>query len=68
MVVASFFHTLKVESIHGKALIHPDALRWVFFRYIAVEYHRIRRGPALGYASPDALEARVVAQLSVHCY
>ena len=60
-VVESFFHSLKVESIHGVPLMHPDALRQALFEYIEVEYSRIRRHSALGYLSPEAFEARIVA-------
>jgi transposase InsO family protein len=60
-MVESFFHSLKVESVHGVPLMHPDALRQVLFEYIEVEYNRTRRHSALGYVSPDAFEARVVA-------
>ncbi|MEX0449766.1 IS3 family transposase [Spiribacter sp. 221] len=60
-VVESFFHSLKVESIHGVRLMHPDALRQALFEYIEVEYNRTRRHSALGTISPDAFEARIVA-------
>ena len=60
-VVESFFHSLKVESIHGVPLMHPDGLRQVLFEYIEVEYNRTCRHSALGYISPDAFEARIVA-------
>ena len=36
-VVESFFHSLKVESIHGRPLMEPDALRQALFEYIEVE-------------------------------
>jgi len=33
-VVESFFHSLKVESVHGAPLMHPDALRQAHFETI----------------------------------
>lgn len=60
-MVESFFHSVKVESIHGMPLMHPDALRQALFEYIEVEYNRTRRHSALGYISPDAFEAQIVA-------
>jgi transposase InsO family protein len=59
-VVKSFFHSRKVESIHGVPLMHSDALRQALFEYIEVEYDRTRRHSALGYISPDAFEAWIV--------
>ena len=38
-VVESFFHTLKVESVHGMPLMDPDGLRQALFGYIEVEYN-----------------------------
>ncbi len=60
-VVESFFHSLKVESIHGVPLINPDALRQALFEYIEVAYKPHRLHPALGYISLDAFEAGIVA-------
>ena len=60
-VVESLFHSLKVESIHGVPLMHPDALRQALFEYTEVEYNRTRRHSAFGCISPDAFEARMVA-------
>ena len=61
MTVESFFHTLKVESIHGEPLVSPETLRRQLFEYIEVEYNRTRRHSALGYISPDAFEAQIAA-------
>jgi transposase InsO family protein len=58
-VVESFFHNLKVESIHGEPLMHPEALRRRLFETIEIEYNRIRRYSALGYISPDVFEASI---------
>ena len=57
-VMQSFFHSLKVDSIHGVPLTHPDALRQAPFEYIEVEYNQTRRHSAIGYLSPEAFEPR----------
>jgi transposase InsO family protein len=59
--VESFFHTLKVESIHGEPLVDRATLRRQLFEYIEIDYNRTRRHSALGYISPDAFEARIAA-------
>ena len=52
-VVESFFHSLKVESVH--------ALSQALSEIIGVEYDRTRRHSSLGYLGPKAFEARIVA-------
>ncbi len=39
----SFFHTLKVECIHGERLISRDDMRTVVFNYIECDYNLWRR-------------------------
>ncbi|WP_420030091.1 IS3 family transposase, partial [Pluralibacter gergoviae] len=39
----SFFHSLKVECIHGECLISRDDMRTVVFNYIECDYNRWRR-------------------------
>ena len=56
-VAESFFHTLKVELIHGERFATRDELRRAVFEYIETDYNRIRRHSALGYLSPVAFEA-----------
>ena len=60
-VAESFFHTLKVELIHGERFISREQLRRAVFEYIEVDYNRNRRHSALGYISPTAFEAKRVA-------
>ena len=60
-MVESLLHSLKVESVDGVPLMHPDALRQALFEYTEVEYNQTRRHSALGYLSPEAFEARIVA-------
>jgi putative transposase len=57
----SFFHTLKVETIHGERFATREAIRQTVFEYIEVDYNRTRRHSANGYISPEAFEARRVA-------
>jgi transposase InsO family protein len=60
-VAESFFHTLKVELIHGERFPTRTGLRQTVFEYIEVDYNRNRRHTACGYLSPAAFEAQWVA-------
>ena len=57
----SFFHSLKVELIHGERFFTRDALKQQVFEYIEVDYNRNRRHSTLGYVSPVVFEAKKVA-------
>lgn len=57
----SFFHSLKVEAIHGERFITREEMRQTVFEYIEVDYNRTRRHSANGYISPAAFEAKQVA-------
>ena len=57
----SFFHTLKVELIHGELFGTREQMRNAVFEYIETEYNMTRRHSALGQISPDAFEALKVA-------
>ena len=57
----SFFHTLKVEVIHGERFATREQMRQTVFEYIEVDYNRTRRHSANGYLSPTAFEAQRVA-------
>lgn len=57
----SFFHTLKVETIHGERFPTRVAMRQTVFEYIEVDYNRTRRHSTNGYLSPMAFEAQQVA-------
>lgn len=60
-VAESFFHTLKVELIHGERFPTRARMRQTVFEYIEVDYNRSRRHSANGYISPTAFEAQRVA-------
>lgn len=56
----SFFHSLKVELIHGEPLQNAKQTRESIFEYIEVDYNRYRRHSAIGFISPERFEARNV--------
>ncbi len=55
-VAESFFHTLKVEAIHGVTFATRRAVTQEVFEYIEVDYNRNRRHSANGFISPHAFE------------
>jgi len=57
----SFFHTLKVELIHGERFDKRSDMRRAVFEYIELDYNRRRRHSANGMVSPEAFEAKRVA-------
>ena len=52
----SFFHSLKVECVHGVSFPTRDAARAAVFDYIETFYNRERLHSALGYTSPVEFE------------
>ena len=54
----SFFHTIKVELIHGERFESREEMRQAVFEYIEVDYNRSRRHSAIGQISPEAFEAK----------
>ena len=56
----SFFHTLKVEVIHGERFLPRDDMCKILFEYIEVDYNRSRRHSANGHINPEAFEAKLV--------
>jgi putative transposase len=57
----SFFHSLKVEMIHGEQFATRAELKQAVFEYIEVDYNRNRRHSANGRISPAAFETQQVA-------
>lgn len=57
----SFFHSLKIEAIHGERFETRDAMRRQVFEYIEMDYNRQRRHSAIGMISPEAFEARMIS-------
>ncbi len=60
-VAESFFHTLKVELIHGKFYKTRQEAKTAIFEYIEVFYNRQRRHSYLGYLSPVEFEKQKAA-------
>jgi len=60
-VAESFFHTLKVELIHGKIYNTRQEAKTAIFEYIEVFYNRQRRHSYLGYLSPVDYEKKNAA-------
>jgi putative transposase len=60
-VAESFFHSLKVEWIHGYELRDRETMRSDVFRYIGGYYNRSRRHSTLGFRSPSDFEAQARA-------
>lgn len=52
----SFFHSLKVEWLHGHDLRDRETVRTEVFRYIEGYYNRCRRHSSIGYLSPADYE------------
>ncbi len=48
----SFFHTLKVEAIHGEQFETRESMREVVFEYIETDYNRTRHHTSIGNTSP----------------
>ncbi|HBZ7882263.1 TPA: IS3 family transposase [Klebsiella pneumoniae] len=59
--VESFFHSLKVECIHGERFISREMIRTTVFNYIECDYNRWRRHSACGGLSPEQFENRNLA-------
>jgi len=60
----SFFHSLKVEAIHGERFSTREAIRQTVFEYIETDYNRLRLHSANHYQSPVAFEADFYQQLA----
>jgi transposase InsO family protein len=52
-----FFHSLKVEAVHGECFTAREIIRQTVFEYIETDYNRLRLHSANGYQSPVAFEA-----------
>ena len=57
-VAESFFHTLKVEAIHGEPLTSRREMKHLLFEYIEVDYNRHRRHSTIGYLPPMLFEEK----------
>ncbi|TDS84855.1 transposase InsO family protein [Rahnella sp. BIGb0236] len=59
--VESFFHSLKVECIHGERFSSREMMRMTVFNYIECDYNRWRRHSACGGLSPEQFENQNLA-------
>ncbi|MDC9067942.1 IS3 family transposase [Escherichia coli] len=59
--VESFFHSLKVECIHGEHFISREIMRATVFNYIECDYNRWRRHSWCGGLSPKQFENQNLA-------
>lgn len=57
----SFFHSLKVEAIHGERFETRVQMRETVFEYIEVDYNRQRLHSYLDHRSPDEFEQQKIA-------
>ncbi|MBC3380756.1 IS3 family transposase [Serratia fonticola] len=57
----SFFHSLKVECIHGERFATREIMRTAVFNYIECDYNRWRRHSACGGLSPEQFENKTLA-------
>lgn len=57
----SFFHSLKVEAIHGERFGTREEMRQKVFECIEVDYNRTCRHSTNGFIRPEAFEAKNVA-------
>ena len=60
-VAESFFHSIKVEAIHGENFETRESMREEVFEYIEVYYNRERLHSTRGYMSPAQFEQRKAA-------
>ncbi|WP_369815708.1 IS3 family transposase [Erwinia sp. ErVv1] len=57
----SFFHSLKVECIHGEHFTSREIMRTTVFNYIGCDYNRWRRHSSCGGLSPAQFENQTLA-------
>jgi transposase InsO family protein len=57
-VAESFFHSLKVEWLHGNDIRNRETIRSDVFLYIESYYNRSRRHSTIGYVSPAEFERK----------
>ncbi len=59
--VESFFHSLKVECLHGEHFISREIMRATVFNYIECDYNRWRRHSWCGGLNPEQFENQNLA-------
>lgn len=56
-VAESYFHSLKVECLHGQHFVDRPSAQKEIFEYIEIYYNQQRKHSALGYKTPSQFEA-----------
>ncbi|HFQ8184468.1 TPA: IS3 family transposase [Klebsiella aerogenes] len=59
--VESFFHSLKVECLHGEHFVSREIMRATVFNYIECDYSRWRRHSWCGGLTPEQFENQNLA-------
>ena len=59
--VENFFHSLKVECLHGEHFISWEIMRVTVFNYIECDYNRWRRHSWCGGLNPEQFENQNLA-------
>ena len=57
----SFFHSLKVEAVHGEHFATRESMREAVFEYIELDYNSNRHHSSIGYTTPVAFELQHAA-------
>lgn len=57
----SFFHSLKVDCIHGERFISQEMMLTTVFNYLELDCNRLRRHSAWGGLSPEQFEHQNLA-------
>ena len=60
----SFFHSFKVEAIHGEPCGTRDCMRQTVFEYIETFYNAKRRHSHNDYVSPQKFEQNFYSKLA----
>jgi transposase InsO family protein len=60
----SFFHSLKVEAIHGERFITRESIRQAVFEYIETDYNPVRLHSTNGFLSPVEFETQFYQSLA----
>ncbi|TCV74211.1 integrase-like protein [Methylomonas methanica] len=60
----SFFHSLKVEAIHGERFATRESMRQAVFEYIETDYNSVRLHSANDFQSPIEFEPKFKQSLA----
>ena len=63
-VAESFFHSLKVEIVHGQSFKSREEAMSVIFNYMEVYYNTKRRHSSLDYVSPVDYERMALLKVA----